>query len=152
MSALIVQVAVARIPEPVPVVVHIVIVILVDNCGATPQIPIQVSWGIDRGLCFKDNGVYYFAISDCGSLGDCVDGPFLSAQTPTTGTEGDAYSWTPTSTGTNTPDTWDADDMPAGLSINPATGEISGTPTEVGEFLVVLTASKDACVATKIDH
>jgi putative Ig domain-containing protein len=37
--------------------------------------------------------------------------------------------------------TWASDDLPAGLSINPATGLISGTPTQKGPFNVSVTAT-----------
>lgn len=37
--------------------------------------------------------------------------------------------------------TWASDDLPAGLSINPATGLISGTPTQKGPFSVSVTAT-----------
>ena len=40
--------------------------------------------------------------------------------------------------------TYSATGLPAGLSINPATGEISGKPTQVGTFPVAITASNGA--------
>jgi tRNA A-37 threonylcarbamoyl transferase component Bud32 len=42
-----------------------------------------------------------------------------------------------TATGGEAPYTWSATSLPAGLSINPATGAISGTPEESGTFMVV---------------
>jgi hypothetical protein len=37
--------------------------------------------------------------------------------------------------------TWASDDLPPGLSINPATGLISGTPTQAGPYNVSVTAT-----------
>jgi len=61
------------------------------------------------------------------------------------GMVGEAYSATLEATGGATPYTWSvsAGNLPAGLSLNPATGEISGTPTEKGiaNFTVKVTDS-----------
>ncbi len=57
----------------------------------------------------------------------------------------EAYSATLEATGGVTPYTWSvsADSLPAGLSLNPATGEISGTPTgeEIAIFTLTVTDS-----------
>ena len=50
---------------------------------------------------------------------------------------------------TNFPTSYDATPLPAGLSINPATGLISGTPTAAGVTTVTLTASNNSGPATK---
>jgi uncharacterized membrane protein len=61
------------------------------------------------------------------------------------GMVGEAYSATLEATGGAAPYTWSvsADSLPAGLSLNPATGKISGTPTEEGtaNFTVKVTDS-----------
>lgn len=61
------------------------------------------------------------------------------------GTVGQEYSATLEATDGATPYTWSvsAGKLPAGLSLNPATGEISGTPTESGraDFTVKVTDS-----------
>lgn len=57
--------------------------------------------------------------------------------------EGDAYSETMTATGMSGTLTWSATGLPSGLSINSATGEISGTPdagTE-GAYSILVTVS-----------
>ena len=61
------------------------------------------------------------------------------------GMVGEAYSATLEATGGATPYTWkvSAGKLPAGLSLNPTTGEISGTPTESGttNFTIKVTDS-----------
>jgi len=61
------------------------------------------------------------------------------------GMVGEAYSATPEATGGATPYTWSvsAGSLPAELSLNPATGKISGTPTESGtvNFTIKVTDS-----------
>ncbi len=57
---------------------------------------------------------------------------------------GSAYSYAmPAPTGGQTPYAWSATGLPAGLSIDPAGGVISGTPTAAGTFSVAVTV-KDA--------
>jgi len=50
-----------------------------------------------------------------------------------------ATPFTPTVTGGTAPFTWAATDLPTGLTINAATGTITGTPTTVGTKTVTLT-------------
>ena len=49
-SSLIVQIAVAGLPEPMPVIVNQIAVKLVDGGGTSPQIPIQALGGSDTGF------------------------------------------------------------------------------------------------------
>ncbi len=60
----------------------------------------------------------------------------------------EAYSQTLSATGT-TPITWSAANLPAGLSINASTGEISGTPTSAGTFTFTVTAQNDYGTASR---
>jgi hypothetical protein len=64
---------------------------------------------------------------------------------PTGGTVGTPYSFAPTATGAPT---FGATGLPPGLSIDPATGAISGTPTNGGSFSVTMTATNAGGVAT----
>ncbi|MCX2481276.1 putative Ig domain-containing protein [Pedobacter sp. MC2016-15] len=58
-----------------------------------------------------------------------------------TGTTGTAYTPTllPAPSGGTTPYTYTAANIPPGLTINPSTGEISGTPTQSGTFTFPIT-------------
>lgn len=51
-------------------------------------------------------------------------------------------------TADNTPGSFGAEGLPAGLSVNPLTGLISGTPTKAGNFRVTISATNAAGTAT----
>jgi hypothetical protein len=56
-----------------------------------------------------------------------------------------------TQVGGNPPITWSATGLPTGLTINPATGDVTGTPTVTGTFNVTITASDvGACMGSKM--
>ena len=64
------------------------------------------------------------------------------------GATGVAYSTTLTATGGTTPYTWQVDqDLPDGLTLNPATGAISGTPTTMGSFSSYFRVTDDSLPA-----
>ena len=54
-------------------------------------------------------------------------------------------------TATNSPASFSASGLPAGLNLNPLTGIISGTPTIAGSNQVVLTASKDGVSSAPVN-
>lgn len=72
--------------------------------------------------------------------------PMISG-TPPGGTVGSPYSFTVTATGT-APIAFSATGLPAGLSIDPASGVITGTPTAVGSSSVTITATNAGGTAT----
>ena len=72
---------------------------------------------------------------------------FLHAQAPVItsaatiqGTVGQSFSYNITAT--ESPTSFGAANLPAGLSLDPTTGVISGTPTTVGSYTIKLSASK----------
>lgn len=60
------------------------------------------------------------------------------------GYAGQAYAATVSGSGGVTPFTWSASGLPAGLTIDPSTGVISGTPTQPGIYTVTVTV-QDSC-------
>lgn len=75
--------------------------------------------------------------------------------TPTAGVVGDAYSFTFTVDGDPAPSvTVTAGALPGGLSLDPSTGAVTGTPTAPGTFAFTVTAANgtapDAVLATSI--
>ncbi len=65
--------------------------------------------------------------------------PVITSATTASGTAGAAFSYQITAT--NTPTTYGATGLPAGLSVNTGTGLISGTPTSAGTSKVNLSAT-----------
>ena len=70
--------------------------------------------------------------------------PIITTTSLPNGTVGTSYSQTLTATG-DTPIKWSVDSgtLPVGLSLNSSTGEISGTPTAVGNASFTIKASND---------
>ena len=60
------------------------------------------------------------------------------------GTVGQAYTANLTATGGSAPYTWAANGLPAGLSINPSTGAITGTPTTAATGVHIIVTVTDA--------
>src|SRR5208282_3297781 len=65
--------------------------------------------------------------------------PAITSATTASGTVGSAFSYQITAS--NTPTSYGATGLPAGLSVNSGTGSISGTPTAAGTSTVTLSAT-----------
>jgi PKD repeat protein len=65
--------------------------------------------------------------------------PVITPGQSASGTVGQAFSFTPASSGTIT--SWSASNLPAGLLINTSSGQITGTPTTDGSYSTSITAT-----------
>jgi M6 family metalloprotease-like protein len=65
--------------------------------------------------------------------------PTITSVTADTGTPGQPYCYQITAS--NAPTSYGASNLPGGLSINPASGRITGTPTSAGTFKINLSAT-----------
>ena len=77
---------------------------------------------------------YTFAIQGTG-----ISAPVITSSLTASGSQGTAFTYSITAT--NTPTSYNATGLPAGLSINTTTGVISGTPSVSGTFNVTITAT-----------
>ena len=103
-------------------------------------------------------GLYYdyrFALSIQNEQGDSNDNAIVVDMGPIIpkGAVGSAYSFTPAVTKGTSPYTWTATGLPAGLSIDSATGEISGVPAATGVSAVsaTVTDSRGAVLTVGFD-
>ena len=91
-----------------------------------------------------------FTLYDCSGGGGCPTITIDPATLPAA-TVGVAYSQTLTASGGTAPYTYEVTTgtLPAGLTLNPDTGVISGTPTASGAFTFTITATdSEACNGT----
>ncbi|MBI1955620.1 MAG: putative Ig domain-containing protein, partial [Acidobacteria bacterium] len=72
--------------------------------------------------------------------------PVITSSLSASGTQGTAFSYTITAT--NSPTSFSASGLPAGLSVNTTTGLISGTPTATGAFSIALSATNSGGTGT----
>ena len=79
--------------------------------------------------------------------------PTITSGSPTAATEGTPYSFTVTATGAPAPTfTVTTGTLPAGLTLNGTTGEISGTPTTPGDTTVTITADNGTTPPDTADY
>ena len=88
----------------------------------------------------------------CGPDGTVVSSPTITSTAPTSAVVGRPYSFAVTSRGTGTPTyTVTGGGLAPGLTLNPTTGIISGTPTRAGAFTVTITVDNGTSpVATAV--
>ena len=79
--------------------------------------------------------------------GTIVTAPAIITKSLPEGTAGQPYTATLAATGNDI--TWSSSDLPAWLTLNPATGTISGTPTAAGSSTVTVKATNSAGSAEK---
>jgi hypothetical protein len=100
---------------------------------------------------FSTAGTAYLNPSTFGTVNGtntCKDAPVINSALTGTATVGTAYSYSITAT--NTPTSYNATGLPAGLSINTTTGVISGTPTASGTSTITITATNQTGTDTEI--
>ncbi|ELQ5997153.1 autotransporter domain-containing protein [Cronobacter dublinensis] len=109
----------------------------------------------------SDSFVYHAS----NSAGDSADATVsLTILAPTTvtiapasgalppATTGSAWSQTLSATGGSAPYIWTAHGLPAGISLNPATGALSGTPTTAGSFTFSVTVKEAGNVSATASY
>src|SRR5205823_22357 len=74
--------------------------------------------------------------------------PSITSLLNVTGTQNSPFSYQITAS--NSPNSYNATGLPSGLSVNTATGLISGTPTVSGSFSATLTASNGGGTGTAV--
>ena len=113
-----------------------------DDAGFDPEKAPKVTLYGTGNYCGKAE--HYFTISE-----NAAAAPSITTSSLPNGKVGEAYSHTLTATGT-APITWSIDGgLPAGLSLNADTGEISGTPTADGTAKFTVKATNSAGSDTK---
>lgn len=70
----------------------------------------------------------------------------ITSSTSATGAIGSAFSYTISTSGTAT--SYSASGLPAGLTINTTTGVISGTPSNTGTYIIVISATNSTGTST----
>jgi hypothetical protein len=108
----------------------------VDLPGATPPF----TRGMWDGTGNKLTGVNW----SNGSVSVVASSPIIATSSPLPGGEvGVAYSQTLAASGGTLPYIWSIQPgaLPAGLTLNPSTGAITGTPTTAGAFSVIVTVT-----------
>ncbi len=120
--------------------------------GASPLpagLSVKTSTGVISGTPTTE-GTYNVTITASNGAGLCSTGsatlvltiittPVITSTLTATGTAGIPFSYQITAT--SSPTSYDAIDMPGGLTVDTTTGLISGSPTGVGIFTVTLSAT-----------
>ncbi|MDQ6622429.1 MAG: putative Ig domain-containing protein [Verrucomicrobiota bacterium] len=113
--------------------------------GLPPGLQVDAGTGLISGSCPTSGSFYVYLVAE-GTAGRATGHvslsvtplPLTSSLTPPAILLGDSFSYQITAG--NMPTTFSAETLPAGLSLDPNTGLITGTPTVGGIFLVKITA------------
>jgi len=105
-----------------------------DVAGVPTSDPSEAGADVDQG------DAYVSKIADSS--------PLITSAQVATGTLNTSFTYTIVAT--NNPDRFNAAGLPGGLSVNAATGQISGVPGVVGNFPIVLTASNASGTGAQI--
>ncbi|MDK1252891.1 autotransporter domain-containing protein [Cronobacter dublinensis] len=113
------------------------------------------------GYTGSDSFVYH-ASNSAGDSADATVSLTILAPTAVTiapasgalpaATTGSAWSQTLSATGGSAPYTWTAHGLPAGISLNAATGALSGTPTTAGSFTFSVTVKEAGNVSATASY
>jgi hypothetical protein len=115
--------------------------------GVTPTSAGEITISLTPAAA--NNNAYHFtylgvlkvesASSGSGSSGAVVSAPVVTSAGTAQGTVGAAFSYAITAS--NSPTSFAATSLPAGLSLNMSTGAISGTPTSAGTTVATISAT-----------
>ena len=119
---------------------------------------VNTTTGVISGTPPANGGSFNIGLSATTSAGTCTANlrltvtatsnyPTVSSPTAATGVVGTAFSYT--ILGKNSPTSFGATGLPAGLSVNKTTGVISGKPTTAGQTNVTLSVTNGAGTATQ---
>lgn len=108
------------------------------DAGKTSALPAGISTDLD-GKPRVSNGTV-----DIGAFEFQFVPPTITSSAPPAGKQDQPYSFSVTATGTPAPTFGVTGPLPPGLTLNPTTGVLSGTPTQAGSFSFTITASNGA--------
>jgi hypothetical protein len=114
-----------------------------DNGGVKEA---QLASFATNGSAWTNPGIFGTVplANSCGTTG----APVVSSSGTANGTLGSAFSYTITAS--NSPTSYGASGLPAGLTVNTSTGLISGTPTTAGTFNTTVTATNAGGTGSKV--